>query len=83
MRNKIASTFNEDSLEEQINDIEVFLTLYPDRQRIRDASIDLVVSIMKAVEDVIGFFLSSQGTTLSVRAGSDLSSIPVSLPDVC
>ena len=65
MRNKIASTFNEDSLEEQFNDIEVFLMLHPDRQKIRDASIELVVSIMKAAEDVIGFFTSSQGDSPS------------------
>jgi hypothetical protein len=51
-------------LEERFDDIEVFLAVFPDDRRIRDAAIELVVSVMKAIEDAIGFFLSSQGPLL-------------------
>jgi hypothetical protein len=64
VRNQVSSNFNGDALEERFDDIEVFLGLFPDDKKIRDASIALVVSVMKAVEDAIGFFLSSQGRLL-------------------
>lgn len=42
-------------------DIEVFLATFPTNRRIMDASIELMVSILKAVEDTIGFFITHQG----------------------
>ncbi|KAK3357820.1 hypothetical protein B0T25DRAFT_567070 [Lasiosphaeria hispida] len=60
VRERVTSSFEEKDLEELFGDIEVFLATFPDKDKLREASITLVVSVMKAVEDAIGFFLSNQ-----------------------
>ncbi|KAI1388579.1 uncharacterized protein F4822DRAFT_250501 [Hypoxylon trugodes] len=45
-----------DTLQQSFEAIEVYTTMYPSDQNIKDASITLVATILKAIEDVIGYF---------------------------
>ncbi|KAI0117820.1 hypothetical protein GGR51DRAFT_268516 [Nemania sp. FL0031] len=49
-----------DNLQQTFEVIEVFTTIYPNDQNITGASIKLVSTILKAVEDVIGYFTEDQ-----------------------
>ncbi|KAL7950496.1 hypothetical protein V8C42DRAFT_122389 [Trichoderma barbatum] len=60
VRERVTSSFDETELQELFNDAEVYLITFPDSSKIKDATISLVVSVMKAIEDAIGFFLSKQ-----------------------
>lgn len=56
-RKKITKSLDDKSLERMFGDIEVFLATFPKDESINKASIRLVVAIMKAIEDAIGFYV--------------------------
>ncbi|KAL6858457.1 hypothetical protein J3F83DRAFT_750862 [Trichoderma novae-zelandiae] len=60
VREKVTSSFDETEVQELFNDAEVYVITFPDSNRIKDSTISLVVAVMKAIEDGIGFFLSRQ-----------------------
>jgi hypothetical protein len=61
VRKKVTKTFDDKTLERAFGDIEIFFAIFPKDEPIKEASIELVVSILKAIEDAIGFFIKSQG----------------------
>lgn len=61
VRETVASSLDDRNLDDLFADVEVFLITFPDMSKIKDAAVSLVVSVMKAIEDAIGFFLSNQG----------------------
>lgn len=61
MRETVASSLEDRNLDDLFADVEVFLITFPDTSKVKDAAVSLVVSVMKAIEDAIGFFLSNQG----------------------
>ncbi|KAK1240714.1 hypothetical protein MKX07_006147 [Trichoderma sp. CBMAI-0711] len=60
VREKVTSSFDETEVQELFNNAEVYVITFPDSSRIKDSTISLVVAVMKAIEDAIGFFLSNQ-----------------------
>ncbi|ETS05555.1 hypothetical protein M419DRAFT_23761 [Trichoderma reesei RUT C-30] len=60
VREKVTSSFDETEVQELFNNAEVYIITFPDSSRIKDSTIALVVAVMKAIEDAIGFFLSKQ-----------------------
>ncbi|OTA08542.1 hypothetical protein A9Z42_0002450 [Trichoderma parareesei] len=60
VRVKVTSSFDETEVQELFNNAEVYVITFPDSSRIKDSTISLVVAVMKAIEDAIGFFLSNQ-----------------------
>lgn len=50
-----------DNLTDQFSEVEFFLGTFPDDRRIQNASLDLIVVILQAVERAIGFFISNGG----------------------
>jgi hypothetical protein len=60
VRDTVSSSLDDRNLEDLFGDVEVFLITFPDMSKIKDAAVSLVVSVMKAIEDAIGFFLSNQ-----------------------
>ncbi|RFU80454.1 hypothetical protein TARUN_1747 [Trichoderma arundinaceum] len=61
-RGRLTVDLNDRNLEDLFGDVEVFLITFPDMDKIKDAATTLVVSVMKAIEDAIGFFLSHQAS---------------------
>lgn len=55
MRDDIATGL--DALEQHFEDIDNYLKIFSDDPNIVRASVKLVSSILKVVEDIIGFFL--------------------------
>ena len=43
------------------SDIENFLKMYPEDEGIRNASLDLIVVTLQAIERAIGFYISNSG----------------------
>lgn len=62
MRETVASSLEDRGLDDLFADVEVFLITFPDMSKVKDAAVSLVVSVMKAIEDAIGFFISNQST---------------------
>ncbi|KAL7935953.1 hypothetical protein V8C35DRAFT_296460 [Trichoderma chlorosporum] len=60
VRERITSSFDETEIQELFNDAEVYLITFPDSSKVKNATITLVVTVMKAIEDAIVFFLSKQ-----------------------
>ncbi|UKZ77744.1 hypothetical protein TrVFT333_005469 [Trichoderma virens FT-333] len=60
VRERVTSSFDETEIQELFNDAEVYLITFPDSSKVKDATISLVMTVMKAVEDAIVFFLSKQ-----------------------
>ncbi|KAH6608458.1 hypothetical protein Trco_001804 [Trichoderma cornu-damae] len=60
VRDQVTLSLDDRNLEDLFGDVEVFLITFPDMSKIQDAAVSLVVSVMKAVEDAIGFFISHQ-----------------------
>ncbi|KAL6692646.1 hypothetical protein J3F84DRAFT_351569 [Trichoderma pleuroticola] len=60
VRERVTSSFDEAEIQELFNDAEVYLITFPDSSKVKDATISLVVTVMKAIEDAIVFFLSKQ-----------------------
>lgn len=52
---------DQQDLEGKFSSIELFLATFPEDPTIREASIELIAATLKAIEDVIGFFLESNG----------------------
>lgn len=48
-------------LERKFSSIELFLATFPKDPAIQEASIELIAATLKAIENVIGFFLESHG----------------------
>ena len=46
-----------DNLEKNFEDIEAFLITFPHDQNIVNSSVDLLTSMLKAIEDVIGYYM--------------------------
>lgn len=61
-RGKLTSAFNEDALEKTFGDIEIFLAVFQGDDNIIEASVDLLATTLRAVENTMAFFLSHQGT---------------------
>lgn len=60
VRETVSSSFEDRNLDDLFADVEVFLITFPDMSKVKDAAVSLVVSVMKAIEDAIGFFISNQ-----------------------
>jgi len=65
VRDKTAATFDGAKLEKTFSDIEVFLSTFPEDERIREISIDLVVATFAAIEEAIGYYLKSDREPIS------------------
>jgi len=50
-------------LEQSFGDIETFLALFPGDQVIEKKALGVVVSILKAVEDAVGYYLENIGVS--------------------
>ena len=61
VRMEITKTFDDGTLEQAFGDIEIFFAVSPKDEPIREASITLVVSTLKSIEDAIAFFIRSRG----------------------
>lgn len=51
---------DQQDLEQKFSAIELFLATFPKDPDIREASTELIASTLKAIEDVIGFFLEGK-----------------------
>ncbi|KAK0716567.1 hypothetical protein B0T21DRAFT_454341 [Apiosordaria backusii] len=60
VREKVTTSFDGERLERMFSDIEVFLATFPEDDKIKEASIGLVVATFVAIEETIVFFLSHQ-----------------------
>ncbi|KAK4185102.1 hypothetical protein QBC35DRAFT_29935 [Podospora australis] len=60
VREKVKAAFDGEKLGKMFGDIELFLATFPGDEKVREASIDLVVSVFSAIEETIGFFLMHQ-----------------------
>lgn len=58
VRQQVLEEFND--IIPKIYDIEFFLVTFPEDQHISSASLDLTVSILLAIEQTIGFFISNR-----------------------
>jgi hypothetical protein len=52
---------DQQDLERKFSSIELFLATFPKDLAIQEASVELVAATLTAIEDVIGFFLESNG----------------------
>lgn len=50
-----------EDLEQRFEDIEAYITCFPDDQNIVKTSTKMIASILKAVEDVVGYYISNRG----------------------
>lgn len=57
----MTAELEKDDLEKKFSSIEVFLATFPKDPAIKEASVQLIAATIKAIEDVIGFFLESNG----------------------
>ncbi|PLB49716.1 hypothetical protein P170DRAFT_510209 [Aspergillus steynii IBT 23096] len=75
-REQVATALDPQTLEEDFERIEFFLATYTRDRKIQKASVDLVVAILKAIEDAMVFFQSSQWKRIwgSVTQGKDYQS---------
>lgn len=48
------------------SDVEVFLGTFPKDVGIQNASVELLVTTLNAIERAIGFFISNEGTSFSL-----------------
>lgn len=69
MKNKVLKGFDEDSLERLFKDVEILLSVFPDDPSVVNASVDLIVTVLRAVETAIGFFLEHRGKSSISRSG--------------
>ena len=72
---------DEEELKKGFSKVEIFLAAFPGDQNIREASVDLIACVLKAVERAILYFLSSTSKPnrkLPCRRDSDLHSLSVS-----
>ncbi|KAK0659195.1 hypothetical protein QBC41DRAFT_351210 [Cercophora samala] len=60
VREQVTTSFDGERLERMFGDIDVFLATFPEDEKIREASIALVVATFVAIEETILFFLSHQ-----------------------
>ncbi|PYH64406.1 uncharacterized protein BO88DRAFT_408554 [Aspergillus vadensis CBS 113365] len=60
VREQVTKALDPKTLEDDFERIEFFLATFPRDPKIRSTSVDLVVAILKAIEDAIEFFLSHQ-----------------------
>ncbi|KAJ5633337.1 hypothetical protein N7490_009676 [Penicillium lividum] len=60
VREGVTAALDPKSLEDDFERIEFFLDTFPRDPKIKKTSVVLVVAILKAIEDVIGYFLSRQ-----------------------
>lgn len=49
-----------EELEQHFGDIENYIKMFPNDDNIIKSSIDMVVSILKAIEDVIGYYIRNR-----------------------
>ncbi|KAK5634722.1 hypothetical protein RRF57_010435 [Xylaria bambusicola] len=54
---RAAETLGHDKLRQNFGDIDTFLAIFPGDKVIEEASIQLIISVFKATEDAIGFYL--------------------------
>ncbi|KAJ0104475.1 hypothetical protein J7T55_010941 [Diaporthe amygdali] len=59
VRGTMTAGLDRDDLEKKFSGIEVFLATFPKDLAIKEASVQLIAATLKAIEDVIGFFLES------------------------
>ncbi|KAJ4387488.1 hypothetical protein N0V93_008080 [Gnomoniopsis smithogilvyi] len=59
VRETMTAGLDKDDLESKFSNIERFLATFPQDGAIEEASVELVVATLKAIEDAIGFFLES------------------------
>lgn len=58
MRNKVVTGFEEDYLRRRLfRDVEILLSIFADDQNLINASVYLIVTVLRAVEAVIGVSL--------------------------
>lgn len=60
MRQEVTKKFDETTLETAFGNVEIFFSIFPKDEPIKEASIELVISTFKAIEDAISFFISKQ-----------------------
>lgn len=72
VRATMTTGLDQQDLERKFSSIELFLATFPRDPAIREASIELIATTLKAIENVIGFFLESNGEypKFSLRFGS-------------
>lgn len=63
MREETANSLGNDQLEVIFGDIEMFLGVFNGDQVIEKKALEVVVSILKATEDAIGYYLENIGTS--------------------
>lgn len=61
VRGTMTTGLDQQDLERKFSSIELFLATFPRDTAIREASIELIAATLKAIENVIGFFLESNG----------------------
>lgn len=49
-----------EELEQHFGDIENYIKMFPNDDNIVKSSIDMVASILKAIEDVIGYYIRNR-----------------------
>lgn len=59
VRGTMTTGLNRKDLERNFSSIELFLATFPRDPDVQEASMELIASTLKAIEDVIGFFLES------------------------
>ncbi|KAK1530755.1 uncharacterized protein CCOS01_05858 [Colletotrichum costaricense] len=64
IRTQLDASFDEDALASKFEDLEVWSSLFRNDENIAKASANLVVSILKAAEGAIGFYISWQVSRL-------------------
>ncbi|KAL3463505.1 hypothetical protein BJX64DRAFT_287254 [Aspergillus heterothallicus] len=62
VRNRVCTAFKPEEMEEDFEMIEVSVGLYCGDVNIRNAAVDLVHGIFRAMEDAIGFFMSKRSS---------------------
>lgn len=58
MRKEVSSSI--DDLEKHFGNIEMFIMTFPDDQNIVTAVVQLVAAMLKAIEDVIGYYIKNE-----------------------
>ncbi|KAK4160628.1 hypothetical protein QBC43DRAFT_325297 [Cladorrhinum sp. PSN259] len=58
LRGEVSSELDE--LETKFDDIEAFILTFPEDDNIRTASVNLIASMLKAIEQVIGYFMRNK-----------------------
>lgn len=61
VREKTTNAFESEDLERTFGIIELFLATFPDDPNVEKSAIELVATLLRAVENTIGFFLTSSG----------------------